>query len=173
MHLYNKKIHSLLTQKDELVKEGRAVSKKLEKLEAKILDCENKEKDITAKVQPKELGDKAEELKAKINEMIKEFEKVAGEITQEKLAGIPKDLEKKHKELLADKEKLERERNKIALKVQKVKDRVVPLIKKEVEPQLKEYEDIETAVVKGGLVEVTTFSHLEEFKAQFKAKNKK
>jgi predicted nucleic acid-binding Zn-ribbon protein len=173
MHIYNKKILSLLQQKDDLVKEGRGVSKKIEKLDAKIKVCEDQEKAITLKIEPKELGEKAEKLKAEINELIKKFEKVASDITLEKMNGIPKDLEKKHRDFLADKEKLERERNKIALKVQKVKDRVVPLIKKEIEPQLKEYEDIETAVVKGGLVEVTTFSHLEEFKAQFKAKNKK
>jgi len=171
--LTNKKIITLLSDKDALVTSGRDVSKKIEEVEYKIKTCEDKEKVITLKVEPKELGDRAEKLKLEINEKIKEFEKIASDIVKEKMEAIPKDLEKTHRDLMSEKEKLERERNKIALKVQKIKDRVVPMIKKEVEPQLKEYEDIETAVLKNGEVMVKTFSHLEEFKKSFNAKNSK
>jgi predicted nucleic acid-binding Zn-ribbon protein len=173
MQITNKKIVSLLKEKDELVKSGREVSKQIEKLEHLIKVCEDKEKAITAKIQPKELGDEAEKLKADINKLIKEFERVAEKITKTKLDGIPKDLEKKHKDYLEEKEKLERERNKIALKVQKIKDKVVPMIKKEVEPHLAEFEDLESAELKKDVVKVGIFSHLEEFKRKFKEKNKK
>jgi predicted nucleic acid-binding Zn-ribbon protein len=171
MQITNKKIISLLTDKDLLVKDGRAISKEIEKIDVKIKKCEDKEKAITGKVEPKELGEEAEKLKAQINELVKKFEKVSGDIFNEKMAGIPKDLETEHKDLLKLKEERERERNKIALKVQKIKDRVVPLIQKEVAPHLEEYEDIESISIKGGVAEVKTFSHLEEFKARFK-KNK-
>jgi len=170
MQLTNKKILNLLTEKDELVSQGRQVSKEIEKLEYKIKNCEDRERAITLKVEPKELGDKAEALKKEINDKIKIFEKLADDIVKEKLKAIPTELEKKHKDLMAEKEKLERDRNKLALKVQKIKDKVVPLIKKEVEPLLKEFEDIETVEVKSGVAEIKVFSHLEEFKKNFKKK---
>jgi seryl-tRNA synthetase len=171
MQITNPKIVKLLTDKDELVKLGRETSKKLEKLEYKIKILEDKEKAITAKVEPTELGDKAEALKKEINDKIKEFEKIASDIVKEKLNAIPKDIEEKHKALLKEKEQVERDRNKIALKVQKIKDKVVPMIKKEVEPTLKEFEDLESANIKNGVVDVRVFSHLEEFKAQYKKAN--
>jgi seryl-tRNA synthetase len=173
MQITDSKIIKLLTDKDALVKLGRDTSKKLEKLEYKIKILEDKEKAITAKVEPSELGDKAELLKKEINDKIKEFEKIASDIVKEKLAAIPKDIEEKHKQLLKDKEQLERDRNKIALKVQKIKDKVVPMIKKEVLPHLAEFEDLESAEIKNGVCEVKKFSHLEEFKAQFKKRNQK
>lgn len=170
----DKKIIQLLLDKDELVKQGRLVSDEIERVESKITACEVKERKITEKCQPKELGEEAEALKAQINELIAKFEKVAGEITKVKLEAIPKDLEATHKELMKKREEKERERNKIALKIQKIKDRVIPLIQKVVKPQLKEYEDIQTAQIKKGVVEVEVFSRLEEWKNAYqKAQEKK
>jgi len=62
MQITDPKIIKLLIDKDELVKLGRATSKKLEKLEYKIKILEDKEKAITAKVEPKALGERAEVL---------------------------------------------------------------------------------------------------------------
>ena len=161
------KLVEMIEQKNALVLEGRKISYEMEKLEKEIEQCEEMEKKITGTVQPKELGEKAEKMKAEIDAMIKEFEKVANEITKTKLEGIPKDLADKHRTLMAKREVRERERNKIALKIQKIKDRMVPKISKVVKPQLKEYEDIETAEVKDGVVVVKTFSHLESWKEAF------
>jgi hypothetical protein len=70
---------------------------------------------------------------------------------------------------MTEREKLERERNKIALKVQKIKDKIIPLIRKEVKPLLKDpFDDIETAQIKEDKVVVDTFNHIEEFKKKFK-----
>lgn len=168
----NKKLLSLLLEKDKLVKEGRAISVAMEGVEKEIAKCEEKERKITAKVQPKELGEEADALKVKIDDLIKEFEVKANAITKMKLDAIPKDLEKKHRDLMELREKKERERNKIALKIQKIKDRAIPIIHKAVLPKLKEFEDIGTADVNGEVVEVQTFSHLEEWKKAFAAKKK-
>lgn len=168
----NKKLVKYLTDKDRLVSEGRAVSVEIDKIEKKIEKCESKEKEITASIQPKELGDEAEALKKEINDLMLKFEKVAGELTKLKLAGIPKKLETEHKDLLKLKEKKERERNKIALKVQKIKDRAIPIIQKVVAPQLNEYEDIQTATVKGDTVRVKVYSRLDEWKESYNKKNK-
>jgi len=173
LKLTNKKLLELLRLKDNIVKDGRKISQEIEELDKEITKCEEEEREITAKVEPIELGEQAEKLKNEINKQIKKFEALAKKIKNTKLDAIPKDLEAKHKDLMAKKEKLERDRNKIALKVQKIKDRVVPIIQKEVKPKLEEFEDIETAELEGSEVVVKTFSYLEEWKKAYRDKNKK
>lgn len=167
----DKRVLKYLQDKDELVKNGRRISDEITRIETKITDCETKEKKITSARQNPELGNKAEDLKAQINALIKEFEKVASDITVDKLSAIPKDLEKTHRDLMKQKEEKEQERNKIALKVQKIKDRVIPIIHKEVKPQLVEYEDIQTAEIVKDEVVVKIYSKLEEWKEAYQKKN--
>lgn len=167
----DKRVLTLLQDKDALVTVGRKISDDIEKIEKKITVCENKEKKITANRQNAVLGNRAEELKTQINALIKEFEAVASDITVDKLSAIPKELEKTHKDLMKAKEDKEQERNKIALKVQKIKDRVIPIIHKEVKPQLVEYEDIQTAEIVKGEVVVKIYSKLEEWKEAYQKKN--
>ncbi len=168
--LNNPKLVKLLEDKEILVKAGRKVSSEIETIEFKINRYVEKEKAITAKVECKELVEKGTIINKQIDKLIAEIEVIAKEINTEKLSKIPKDVEVAHKDLMKQKEEKERERNKIALKVQKIKDKVVPIIKKEVKPLLKEYEDIETAKVEKGQVVIETFNHLEQFKTSFKNK---
>jgi ABC-type Zn uptake system ZnuABC Zn-binding protein ZnuA len=79
-------------------------------------------------------------------------------------------MKDKHYALKDELEAFRIARNKIALKVQKIKDRVTPLVKKEVAPHLGEYDDTETVQIVRGKIIVQTFSHLEEWIARFKAK---
>ncbi len=167
----NKKMHDYIVAKDALVDEGRAVSKELEKIEVEITKCENEEKKITGSVKPDPaLKAEGDALVVVFNQTLKKLEEIGSKIESKKLEAIPKTLMDKHKALLKQREEKERERNKIALKVQKVKDRVVPLIQKEVKPFLKEYDDIETAKTKNGMVVIATFNHLEDWKQKFKSK---
>jgi len=168
--LKNKKIVSYLTEKEQLVNEGRRISKEIVKIEKEIASLDKKEKKITEKVNPAELIEQGEKLKAEINVKIGELQKISDQIGDAKIKAIPEKMVKRHYALRGDKEQLERERNKLALKVQKIKDRVIPLIKKEVTPLLQEYEDIEKVDVKKGEAVVTLFNHLEEFKRNFKKK---
>lgn len=167
IELHNTKLHDYIVTKDELVTEGRGLTAQIEQKERRIKYYEEKEKEITGKVQPdgelKETGDK---LVAQINELTGQLEKLAKTIEKKKLAAIPDKMLEEHKALLKEKEQLERERNKLALKIQKIKDRIIPIIKKEVKPLLGEYDDIETAKAKNGKVVVTTFNHLEDWKAK-------
>lgn len=170
IELDNPKLVKYIKDKDELVAEGRKITRDIEVIEAKVKTFENKEKAITGKVAvPKELEDRGNKLAEEINAKIKELEAIGKEIETEKLKAVPEEMKKDHLELLAKKEKLERDRNKIALKIQKIKDRVVPMIQKEVKPLLKnEYDDIETAKVKGDTLIINTFNHIEDFKSKFK-----
>lgn len=169
----DKKLVDMLKQKEVLVEEGRAISKKMESIERDIEKCETEEKKITAEVEPVELKEEAEAFKKEIDELIKKFEKVANLITKTKLDAIPKDLADRHRALMKEREEKERERNKVALKIQKIKDRIVPKIAVIVKPQLKEYEDVETATIKNDEIVIKTFSYLEEWKKGFEARKAK
>ena len=159
-----------LQEKDALVKEGREVSKRLDAVEKEIQTYVDKEMKLTAKVEPKELIAEGNKLRDEINERVKLLEKVAEDIRKEKLKAIPKDMETEHLKLNDQKEKLEKERNKIALKVQKIKDRFVPKLQKIALKHLGEFEDLSTAELKDGKVVVEKFSHLQEWKRQWKAR---
>ncbi len=170
IELTNKKLHDYIVDKDKLVDVGRKLSRDIEMVEAKIKRIEEKERRITAKViPPKEMTDKGDALVAEVTRINTELTKIANDINDSKLAAIPADMKKDHMELLKQRESLERERNKIALKVQKIKDRVIPIVQREVKPLLlDEYDDIETAKAKDGKVMITTFNHLVDFKKKFR-----
>lgn len=164
----NKKILCYLNDKEELVASGRKISKDIENLEIEISKLDKKERSITDKVMPKDLIDDGEALKKEINDKIEILGKIGKKIEDAKISAIPKDMVELHYKLRNEKEKLERDRNKIALKIQKIKDRVIPMIKKEVLPQLSEYEDIESSEIVDDEVVIKTYDRLEEFKKSFK-----
>ena len=169
MIIENKKLHDWIVLKDNLVNDGRKISADLDKLELKIKRFETLEKRITGKVVPsKEITDRGDALAKEIKDKIKLLGKIEEEINTEKLAAIPIVMKKDHEALMKQRGELEIARNKIALKVQKIKDRIIPLVQKEVKPLLGEYDDIETAKVKDGKVVIETFNHLDEFRKRFK-----
>jgi len=168
--LTNKKIVDLLSQKEELVFEGREISKQMEEIEAKIAELDKQERVITDDIKPDDLIQSGEKLKAEINHQIEELKKIGTAIEDIKLKAIPEEMVKEHYALRDEREKLENDRNKIGLKIQKIKDKVIPMIKKEVIPHLKEYDDIESSEILNGEVIIKTFNRLEEFKNSFKKK---
>lgn len=166
--LKNKKIVGYLNDKEQLVMEGRQLSVKIEEITKEIETLNLEEQKITDKVNPKELIEKGDALKEVINKQIEELRAIGKEIEDEKIKAIPEEMVKKHYSLRDKREQLELDRNKIGLKIQKIKDRVIPLIKKEVKPLLKEYEDIESSKVKGDEVIIETFDYIEQYKKSFK-----
>lgn len=167
----NRKLHDLIIQKDDLVTEGRDLTVEIEKSDKKIEMFEKRERKITAAIAPDAALKLEGDALAKIFETtLARLEEIGNEIQKMKLSAIPSELELEHKAEMKNKERLERDRNKIALKIQKIKDKVIPIIQKEVKPQLKEYDDIETAQAKSGKVFVTTFNHLADWTRKFKAK---
>lgn len=64
-------------------------------------------------------------------------------------------------------EKLEKERNRDALKVQKIKEKVVPILKEKVQPQLEEFEDIFSIDLKekgSETVVAVVFNQIDQYK---------
>ncbi len=171
IEINSKKLHDYIVAKDELVTEGRKITGEIEKTEKKIKAYEDREKRITGKIEPDaELVREGEVLVKTFNETLERLDAIADLIEKEKLAAVPKDIEEAHKAEMKKKEEMERDRNKVALKIQKIKDRIVPLIQKECKPLLAEFDDIETAQARGGKVFVTTFNHLADWKRKFKAR---
>lgn len=172
--LDNAVLIKLISDKDALVNEGRKITGELEKVERQITSLENKEKAITAKAPiPKEMQEKGDYLLKHLQDTLKELDEITAKIQEEKMKAIPKEMEAEHKDLMKKREELERDRNKIALKVQKVKDKVVPLIQKAVKPLLKEeFDDVETAKIKDGKLEITTFNHRRDWERTFRQKSR-
>lgn len=168
LKLDHKKIHDFIVTKDALVNDGRKISQKIDDADKKIAEFEVKERAITSKVEVKDLEAKGNALNDECQKKFEELQKIVKEIETTRLAAIPKDMKDAHVALMKEREELERDRNKIFLKVQKIKDKLVPLIQKEVKPLLKEYDDIETAKTKDGMVIISTFNHLQEFKNKFR-----
>jgi predicted nucleic acid-binding Zn-ribbon protein len=163
------KVYALVKEKDSLVNEGRALSKKIDSISIAIKAIDDEERKITDKVLPKDLLIRGEALKAEINKKVEELGKIGDEIAKAKIDAIPKELKDRHYSLRADRERMEKERNKIGLKIQKVKSKLVPMVQKAAKPFLKdEFEDFDTAKIVGKQVHVSTFSHLENWKQSFK-----
>lgn len=169
----NKKLREYLEEKDELVKKGRKVSVEIDKMDVRLEEMKVEQRKYTEECNPAELIQKGDTLRDKINAEIEELEKIGKEIQDIKLAAIPEAKKKAFEDLKKVKEETERERNKIALKVQKIKDRAIPIIQKEATPYLGEYDDVETATIKGQKIIVETFNHLEQWKMKFDIQNKK
>lgn len=170
--LDNKKIVAFLNEKDEILKELHSVIKEIDVVNKKQLKNIEKQKKITEKTEPKELIEQGRVIQEAINEQFKKLDEIGDEIHKLKLAAIPEKTKEEYFELKAKHEELETLRNKLGLKIQKIKDRVIPMIQKETKKHLEEFEDIENPKVVGEEVVIGVYSHLEDWKKKFKAKNK-
>ncbi len=170
--LDNKKLHDFIVEKDLLVEGGRKISRDIETKEIKIKRLEEKEKKITSKVvPPKELTDRGDVVTLEIVKLSEELDKIGKQIHDAKLLAVPNDIRDEHLLLMKEVEKLERDRNKVALKVQKVKDKLVPLAQSLIKPLLKnEFDDVETAKAKDGKVVVSTFNYVEDYKKKLRSR---
>ena len=79
-------------------------------------------------------------------------------------------LIEKGREISQKIEDLQTERNKIGLKVQKIKDDTVLPFAREVKKTLGKYEDLETLQLVNGKIVVNIFDYLERYKEEFDKK---
>lgn len=171
MEIFNKKLHALLLEKDELVKKGRKVSAQVEICQRKIEKNEETQRIYTSKCEPEELIAEGNALSKVIEANLTKLEEIQKEVHKLKIESIPAAIATEFEALKKEKDDKELERNKIALKVQKIKDRSIPMIQKEVKPHLGEFDDIESAELKGEKIVVTVFNHKDEWVKRFKEKN--
>lgn len=83
-----------------------------------------------------------------------------------------KDLFDKGIKLTEDIEKLDAERNTVAMLSQKIKDKMMPIVDKEIKPNLKEFDVLDSIrLTNDDEVEVVIIDAIEEFKKNFKEFN--
>jgi septation ring formation regulator EzrA len=170
MKLNNKKLFGYLKEKLELTREGSVIVKDMEKIEKELMALTKKEEEITNKVNPEALLKEDNELRAQCDVLVKKINDIGQKVFDAKLAAIPKAMSDKHRALIKEKEELQKELNKKALKIQKIKDRVRPIVAKLVAPHLKEYEEVEQVNIIGNQDEVTVtiVNRLDAFKKSYK-----
>lgn len=171
--IVNEKLSDLLTKKGVLsdkvlaaCDEIEAIEKSMEKIDTKI-QKEEKKVDIS------DILEKEKVLSKQVDKAILKMNEYKQEIHDRMTMQVPGELKKEYEELEANKEKKETERNKTALKAQKYNDKIIPLGRKMIKPLLTDmYEDFESLVLKDGEIVATIFSHMNDFKKNFK-NNKK
>lgn len=87
-----------------------------------------------------------------------------------------KELIEKVKSITEEMEVLDKDRRKIALQVQKIKDKVVPEVRNKVYPTLGDFEEVESFDVKKGsdeIIEVKILNRIDEFKEVYLSEKKK
>lgn len=173
MELFNKQLRGYLEKKNELVKDGRKLSAKIEILNIKLEKNKEKQRKYTAEIEPKELIEKGNALSKQIENALTNLEEIQKEVHAMKIKNIPESVGNEYESIKKDIEELEIERNKKALGIQKLKDRIVPLTQKLVGNALSEFEDLETVELKGEKIIVTVFSHLDDFTRKFREGKKK
>ena len=167
----NDKLKQLLEKKAELIVKGRAMTDEIIILEQEMEATDKKVQEEEAKVDIADINEKQKIVGAKVDEAIKEMEVLKKEIFDRMIKQVPAELHTKYDELRKKKEELETERNKIALKAQKYNDKIIPLGKEMMKPFLEDqYEDYDTLALENGEIVATIFSHLNEFKINFKKK---
>lgn len=167
----NEKLKDLLFKKADLINKGRAVSDEIEKLELEMEETDKKVQEEEAKVDISDLNEKQKVIGAKVDEAIKEMQAVKEEIFDRMIKQVPPELHTKYEELKKIKEDKEEERNKVAIKAQKYNDKIIPVAREMMKPFLEDmYEDYDSLYVENGEIVATIFSHLNDFKINFKKK---
>lgn len=165
------KLKTLLEKKGELITTGRAKSEEIIKIDQEMLEIDTKLQVEEKKVDISDLNDKQKAIGAKVDEAIKEMQAIKEEIFDRMMKQTPPELRTQYDELKKKKEDLETERNKIALKCQKWNDRIIPIGRELMKPFLKDqWEDYDTLYLENGEIYATIFSHLADFKNNFKKK---
>jgi len=167
----NEKLADLIAKKGALVTQGRGVSEEIEALEKEMAEIDVKLQEEEKKVDISDILEKEKALTKKVEKAIEQMKAYKQEIFDRMTEQVPKELKTKYDELKENKEKKEVERNKIALKAQKYNDKIIPLGRKMMKPFLTDmYEDFESLVLEDGEIVATIFSHMNDFKINFKNK---
>lgn len=158
-------LKALIQEKTDLVLEGREKTSQIELIENDMKAVDKEIQSIERSVDTSDIDAKAKEITDAMNAILEQSKQVKEELRERLKAAVPEMLIKQYEDCEQKKEKLEEERRKLALKVQKKNDKIIPLGRKLMQPFLQnEYEDFDTLRLEDGKVIGTIFSHLETFK---------
>lgn len=162
----NPKLKELLKKKTDLVIEGREISQDIEDIANGNVEIDKQIQELEAKVDLSEFKALAEESTKKMEALINEANEIQQKIYDKVKAEIDPALGEKYSANRKLIEELENKRNKIGLKIQKIKDQIIPITQKVAKPLLEdEFEDFSDVRLEDGEVVIEIFSHLEDWKA--------
>lgn len=169
--LEDEKLKSLLTKKGELITIGREKSIQIEIIEKEMKETDLKVQEEEKKINIDDLLEQ-EKVETKIVEAsIEKMKVIKQEIYDRMRSQVSPELHTRYDELKNKKEELELERNKIAIKAQKYNDKIIPIARELMKPILQDqYEDYDSLYLENGEIYATVFSHLVDFKNNFKKK---
>lgn len=171
--LDNKKLRKLLSEKEELILQGREKSMEIDVLEG---DMERIEKELVALEQGVDISgfkSEADDITKQYNEVIVKMDDLNKKTREKMMAGTPQEVRDRYDETKKKKEVLEQERNKIALKAQQKSDKIIPFARKEMKKFIEnEYEDYDTLRIENGTIVGTVFNHFEDWKKAFEKRKK-
>jgi len=171
IQLSDEKLKKLIIAKGELVTKGRGVSVEIEAIEKEMEEVNQQLMAEEKKVNIDDILEKEKALTLKVEEAIAEMKVFKQEIFDRMKAQVPPELGVKYDELKKTLEDKETERNKIALKAQKYNDKIIPISRELMKPFLKDqYEDYDSLYLEDNEIVATIFSHLSDFKNNFKKK---
>lgn len=165
------KIKDWLEQKNDLILKGREISLDIEEIEKgqEIIDKQIQEEE--KKVDIKDLEPESQAITKEFNAVLEKMEVFKKKVYNRLKAEVPPELGEKYEKNQKLKEKLENDRNKVGLKVQKIKDLIIPKTQKLAKPLLQnEFEDFSDLRLENGEVVLDIFSHLESWKEQRRKK---
>lgn len=171
--LADPKLTRLLKEKADMIIEGRKVSEDIEAKEGEMDVIDKEVQAVEATVDLVDLRAEAEQLTIEFNAVMDKMEKNQKKVRERMNEVVSQEFKDKYDIKKKEKEELENGRNKIALKVQKWNDKIIPLARKVMASFLQnEYEDYDTLRIENGEVVGTIFNHLEDWKKVFFSKKK-
>ncbi|MBP7540375.1 MAG: hypothetical protein KA802_10555 [Saprospiraceae bacterium] len=171
INLDDNKLKDLLTKKGELITKGRELTDKIEDLEKQMKEVDDKLVLAEKEIDISDIDADAEDITNRFNALKAEMEDVNKRVRERLSEKVPQDLKETYDKLNKEHTALEEERNKIAINAQKYNDKIIPLTKKLLKPFiLDEFDDYNMVNVNNGVVEVSIFNHIEEFKDTFRKK---
>lgn len=171
--LEDKKLRTLLEEKDELVITGREASIEIEEKEQEMKSVEDEIKKAEDTADMTDLIENAKVITEEFNAVVQKMEIAKQAMFDRARSAVPPELYTKYEDIKKLKEDLETERNKIGLKIQQKKDKIIPLVQKLMKPYLEnEFEDYDGIRIEDGQMIGTIFNHLHDFTNRFKTRNK-
>lgn len=167
--LEDTKLKRLLSEKEELILQGRAKSDEIIALEADMDLVDKEIQEVEKKVDVSAIKAEADAVTVEVNTVMEKMNAVQRKLYDALKAAVPPSYGEKYNELKTKKEKEENDRNKIALKVQQKLDKIIPLGRELMKSYLEnEFEDYDTLRLENGEVVATIFSHLDDFEKRYR-----
>lgn len=174
VRLDDAKLKDLILKKNDLVLEGRKVAEEIDLIKQAQDSVDKKLVAEEKKVDNKDLVEKGNAIVKKIEALAQELNAVQKDIYERVKSYTNPQFREEYETLEKQKQDKEKELNKLGHKVQKVKDKIIPIVQKLGKPYLEdEWEDFNTTKLdKDGIPILEIYSKLEEWKNIQRTTNK-